>query len=328
MSTPNYPKWTFAARAKNVKQRDPAQAEYFKADVRGISSALVRESLQNSLDAHNGSTEPVRVRFTVVQHDAVHSSRLNRYFKKLPAHLEQCDVPIPPAEEWIRDRSLVVEDFNTFGLMGDPSETTPSKGNHFFYFIRAEGKSGKSGGKGGRWGLGKHVYAMASSINAYWAYTCATDKDRDLLIGTCILTHHDIGDDAFEPDGWWAEDPNELPLPLDDAGLLSGFREDWRLDREAGELGLSVVVPLIGRPPDKGEDEWSSQKLQTIVLEHFGVALLAEELVVEIAMAGTSSTGVVRLDDAAVIDLVSDAGLVADGRAPSTAGHDHRGIHR
>ncbi len=315
LSAPALPRWTFATRARNVKQRDPAQAEYFKADTRGISSALVRETLQNSLDAQTGA-EATRVRFTVVQHDASHAATVSRYFNGLPEHLDQCGVASPPSEQLIRERSLIVEDFNTLGLMGDPVESTPSTGNHFFFFIRAEGKSGKSGGKGGRWGLGKHVYAMASSIHAYWALTRAADKETDLLIGTCILKHHDIGPQAFEPDGWWADDPTDLPLPLGDPELMAQFRSDWRMNRRAGEQGLSVVVPLIG-PASADADEWSLPRLRTIVLEHFGVALLAGELVVEIAAAGPASTHVVRLDDSTVMDLVDDehSGLTPELRA-------------
>ena len=57
--------WVFRERG-NEKHRDPLGAEFFNnEELLSDASSLVREAIQNSLDAKASPDEPVRVRFQI-----------------------------------------------------------------------------------------------------------------------------------------------------------------------------------------------------------------------------------------------------------------------
>ena len=80
-------------------------------------SSLVRESIQNSLDAHDPNvTNPVLLCFKLSE---VASTVTDEYFNGLEEHLEQ---GIPGGNHSLEMKPckyLIVEDFNTTGLLGD-----------------------------------------------------------------------------------------------------------------------------------------------------------------------------------------------------------------
>ena len=56
--------WIFNSRHDFGVETDPTEGEFFVNNDIDRSSALVRETIQNSLDARRDDTEPVEVRFT------------------------------------------------------------------------------------------------------------------------------------------------------------------------------------------------------------------------------------------------------------------------
>jgi hypothetical protein len=59
------PRWEFDRKSPNAPQIEPIQGELFSGEaLEAAASALVRETIQNSLDARAGQ-DPVRVRFTI-----------------------------------------------------------------------------------------------------------------------------------------------------------------------------------------------------------------------------------------------------------------------
>jgi hypothetical protein len=58
------PQWRFRAMQPGEMNVDPIEGEFFTTEaLRSVTDALVRESIQNSLDASAGS-DPVTVRFS------------------------------------------------------------------------------------------------------------------------------------------------------------------------------------------------------------------------------------------------------------------------
>src|SRR5690606_12254777 len=104
----------------------------------GLAEALVREVIQNSTDASDKSG-PVKVCFTVRDLDASGTAALHKYFESLRPHLEQCAVS-DAAIDASKTRVLVVEDFATRGLTGDPAGTDFQ---NFHNFWRVHGDSHK-----------------------------------------------------------------------------------------------------------------------------------------------------------------------------------------
>src|ERR1043166_995118 len=213
-----FPSWHFRTMEPAEVHVDPVHDEFFKAQ--DLADALVRESIQNSLDARiPRSRAPVRVRFRFGVGDPDAASE---YFVGLEPHLQAStktmhtilprrDEPMP---------YLLVEDFGTRGLTGDPHvdpelEPDGEEKNDFFYFWRNVGRSNKGEVDRGRWGLGKAVFTVPSLIRTIFGLTRRFDDDRALLLGQSVLRTHVIGGERVYPYGFFARyDRQKTPLPI------------------------------------------------------------------------------------------------------------------
>lgn len=247
-------KWFFVPSNPQSKKRDPAWAEFFHSAVSIDNNcvALVRESLQNSLDAAQDGVDSVTVRFALAgPRSAVPADKAADYFRLLPDHVRASGFDgVSPDEDC---QYLVVEDFGTTGLLGDPlAAEEPAEGetNHFYYFFRHEGKSGKQQGQRGRWGIGRFVFPMSGRLSSIVALTIRDAKIGDspepLLMGNSVLKAHTVDGQMYEPDGYWGEsaDASKPVQPYRDENLIRAFSEDFRVARTT-EPGLSVVVPFL-----------------------------------------------------------------------------------
>ncbi len=301
--------WIFEELRGAAVRRDPKEAELFKTEQAeegeyAGTDALVREAIQNSIDAHDGDGQ-VRVRIAVHEaHDAPRKQQLKSYFSRLRRPLEARGLdfagtgsPIQPC------RFLVCEDFGTRGLEGDTELFGSASGGeasreHFFWFWRNIGISGKTGDDLGRWGLGKTVYRAASRASCMFGLTVRESDRRALLMGQTVLAIHWNDGKQYQPEGYWCGSRNshDLPLPIEEESELIEFKQDWKLTR-SNEPGLSVVAPFI-------PDEIQADKILQAVAVHFFARILRHELVVEIV---GNKLGTVRLDSdsiAAVCDSI------------------------
>lgn len=178
-------RWHFNTMRPSDKAREPIQGEFFATNaIRNPGEALVREGIQNSLDAQqNGEKVIVRIRVsgadTAVARDDVapflngldeHLRAPGNGLRQIPGDEDNCPV-------------LVFEDFGTTGLTGDPAEWKPQSGsmNHFYHFFRAEGCSDKGEKDIGRWGVGKQVFPRSSRVNTVFPRTVRSDDRKKLL---------------------------------------------------------------------------------------------------------------------------------------------------
>lgn len=242
--------WKFNTMRPSDKAREPIQGEFFAADaISNPGEALVREGIQNSLDARrNGEKVMVRIRISgpdnAVPRDAVAPflSGLDRHVKapgnglrEIPDDQEDCPV-------------LVFEDFGTSGLLGDPAEWNPVSGarNHFYHFFRAEGRSDKGEKDIGRWGVGKQVFPRASRINSIFGLTVRENDKKRLLMGMAVLKSHDLNGTRFAPDGWLGSssvnDDEGLVMPIEEQGFIDSFSRAFDIQR-GDDPGLTIVVP-------------------------------------------------------------------------------------
>jgi hypothetical protein len=279
--------WIQAERHPTSKQRDPIQGEFFNTDsIVTLAAKLTREGIgQNPMDAY--VTSPVVVRVYVSGEDgAVAAQDATKYFGALRRHVAACDAQAAAQFDG-SCRFLVIEDFNTTGLLGDESSTEePPQGvlNHFFYFFRAEGKSGKSGAERGRWGVGKYVFPMASHINTFFGLTIRSEGQNagPLLMGQTVLKNHYVAGKSYEPDGWWAEiNSAGVPVPIAAQEDISEFRHTWRVAR-VDEPGLSIVIPYVR------EDLTANDLKRAIILDYY-LAILSGKFIARIGSASWES---------------------------------------
>ncbi|MBS0266909.1 MAG: hypothetical protein JSS02_33590 [Planctomycetes bacterium] len=283
--------WVFEKLAGAAVRRDPNETQLFKTEQTDEgeyagTDALVREILQNSLDARVG-TGPVRIHLSLHgPQELPERGRLAQYFQRLAAPLRHREIRFDSQGVPVRQEGfLVCEDFGTRGLVGNELlAKDPPPGSRdqqdFFWFWRNIGRSGKTGDDLGRWGLGKTVYRAASQVGCMFGLTVRSTDGRELLMGQAVLRIHEHEGHEYVPEGYWCagcapanSSTPGLPLPISGPAELARFRHEWKLERQPGEPGLSVVVPYVA-PELKG------QNLLQAICVHFFLPIMRGELIV------------------------------------------------
>jgi hypothetical protein len=301
--------WTFERTRPRSARRDPFEAEFFTGEgeteeSHGRTDSLVREVLQNSLDASLRSG-PVRVRFAFSGNDgALRVDQSTRYMAGLLEHLDALGNPTVNRRNGAPTMPfLLIEDFGTKGLTGDPRLTTDpapaaAENESFYWFWRNIGRSGKRGTALGRWGLGKTVFPSASRINAFFGYTIRADDHRRLLMGQAITKIHKLPSGReYEPEGFFHDagaDAEAPQFPFTQEQILKQFAKDFQLARD-DESGLSVVVPYP-------LDFVNSTDIMRSVVVHFFLPILKHDLIVEVSNFGG---GVTRIDADTIRDVAA-----------------------
>ena len=295
--------WNFRKISPSEMNYDPIQGEFFTGS--DIVDRLVRETLQNSLDVKKGK-EPVRIRF------AIHSAepdflkrRSDFYFSGLLPHLHSAGSEFDSSEQELI--YIVIEDFGTTGLTGNPEQTTDDKDNHFYYFFRNVGRSGKGQDKGGSWGLGKWVLPDASQLNAFFALT-RRDDGNTLLMGQAVIKQHIINDVKYDPYGFFSrtkDDESALQIPFneEDGAIIDDFRSDFNLRRN-DESGLSIVIPFLSET----ESTIRAEDIVRAVIKHYFYPIISDNLTVEISDA----TGTKHLRSDNIKDLIPQVDWLED----------------
>jgi hypothetical protein len=204
--------WVFDELRGAAVRRAPNEDEWFKTEQIGEgdyagNDALVREILQNAIDARAGD-HPVRVRLAIHEaEEAPPPSRLANYFGRLRQPLAGRDIDFDssgvPA---IPCRFLVCEDFGTRGLEGnidlfqDPPKTDGLR-QDFYWFWRNIGRSAKTGDDLGRRGLGKTVFRAVSRVRCMLGLTIRPSDRKRLLMGQAVLQNHRDGNKEYVPEG-------------------------------------------------------------------------------------------------------------------------------
>ena len=322
--------WHFETQSPGAMRRAPKESQLFRTEEAGENEyagndALVREVLQNAVDAavsrHADHAEPVRVRFALFEEEkAPPTQRLAQYFARLAPGLKTFDVSIDDdGVPNLPRRFLVVEDFGTRGLTGDPlRHRDPPKGqtgrHDFYWFWRNVGRSGKGDDDLGRWGLGKTVYEAASQIRCRLGLTRRHDDDRSLLFGQATLDLHEFEGQEYVPEGFWCRGVESkgpargLPLPIEEADELASFAREWHLER-GDQPGLSVVVPFV-------PEELTADHLLKAVCVHFFLPIVRGQLEVVVEGAKRPDGGRVEVTRETIQSVCFDV-LKWDGKIAS-----------
>lgn len=298
-------KWYFDEILPGTKQRDSVSEEFFSNGTR--LSAIIRESIQNSLDAWTNpggeGQHPVRVR---IYHSGEQGALPATDYAKYRLGAEEryaspkngLKHPIPSEEEACQ--FITIEDFNTTGLTGrtdcepvdDEDSQHGAEWNYFSFFFRENGTSkGQQKDTRGSWGAGKCVFQRASRLKTSFALSIR-DGSRwnpsEFLVGMATLKiHRDTTLHTWAPDGWFGiktetEQPNQIPKqPVSDAENLAAFKRDFNLKRQ-NEAGTSIVIPYLRLSEEDEGATYNQKNLIRAVLENFLVAIINGELEVEV----------------------------------------------
>jgi hypothetical protein len=291
--------WSTKYIGKNDDELEPMGENFFiNAEVLTLVSSLVRESVQNSIDARLDSTKPVRMRFHVGK---MSTENEERYLSNLYPHVESVFGRRGDGKGEISKKYLVVEDFNTKGLKGNSTSARPEKDplepdkNSFYFFEWKTGESPKGATTLGKWGVGKVVFPFVSQIKSYFVFTsrdlqAAPDGDCNLLFGHNIMRFHDHdGKRCYPTHRSMQIDANGYERPFSDSKLISDFRTDWNLNRVENETGTSIVVPHCSQI-------FTQEAITQCIAQDYFIALLDSILECEISEEGSDSVTILNRD--------------------------------
>lgn len=303
----------FRVPAEEEMERPPTQRDQFDNDDVELVDALVRESIQNSLDAKlKGHQGPVHVAFRIEELDGARLVSANQFLHpdELNAHLRACE--LPPVDPNAPMRVLVVEDFGTSGLTGSFSQWDEMP---FCDFWRRMGRSHKGGQALGRWGLGKLVFSSISRARVFFGLTQRPGESERLLMGQAVLTTHHLNDGTRQDShGFYAAQGTGIQLPERDSATINEFCTAFGV-RRSTEAGLSVVAPYL-------RDNISSDRIVKGILRNYFFPILFGRLVASVGEvtidAGTFASLTAKLDPGhfANGDLASFIQVMKESRDP------------
>jgi hypothetical protein len=278
------PKWHFNKRRPCDRARNPSNDAFFTAEsLENLSEALVREGIQNSLDAAQNDAsgaKSVRIRIAHVTEPSQRAAQIiYDHFAAVAGHFKN-GLGKPDVERLFGSSAgyLVFEDFGTKGLQGDVEEYRLEKAtkNAFFSFFRAEGMSAKEEDKIGRWGIGKQVFPTASRLHSIFGVTVREEDPAKVLMGSAVVRIHTHDGEEYHPDAWFGlRDDLEQPVsPVRDTHFIEDFEKAFGL-RRGREPGLSIVVPSV-------DERVSQSELCRGVVRSFFWPILDGQLVVDI----------------------------------------------
>lgn len=270
----------------DIDQSTSAEA-FVSGNLRDTATALVRESLQNVLDARSDKAHgPVRVRMSLGEVDAEIAME---WFAGLEKHLAMPDAGLPDAPMPDEPcRTLAIEDFETTGLTGDYTRKyKQGEQNNFVNFLYHDGVTGKVGKNLGSRGVGKIVLLMASRARTIFAYTIR-DSDAEcqpLLVGKNLLKYRtDENGQGYAPKSYFvASWPRGAARePVTDPTITTRFADDFSLHR-GNMSGLSILIPYL-------DPSINAQTIRRAVIAEYHYAILSGRLVVELDDNGQCET--------------------------------------
>lgn len=264
------------AQAPDDVTKDLTQRGQFNSERVVLVEALVREAFQNVLDASDpASAGPIRVRVAMKPSDPSGPAFQGGLLLALKDHLTACGMKVADVQ-LTHPGFLVIEDFQTTGLLGPWDNTGASGWNDFF---RSFGASHKGGRTGGRWGLGKLVFTSASAIRTFFALTvhAGDSPPAPLLMGQTVAKTHEVAGTTFGSHGFLCMPgrDGEIQLPVTDPGVIATFAAEAGAVRTL-QPGLSIAVAAPIADVD-------ASQIVTFLLENYFFPIIEGRLVVDVA---------------------------------------------
>lgn len=246
------------------------------------TDTLVREAIQNSLDARLDENKPVIISF----HFHIDKIGPRRAFlQQLIEHRMATDLKIP--DDWGSDKInwLVVEDFHSTGLRGSLKKR---KDDFWGYWLNF-GVTNKSGtGRGGR-GIGRVTFLIASQIQSVIGYTRRRKEDvkvaacgmaalrADEIDGKMRSTHAYLAPEACD-DVYRLYDSPEFQNEMQRAFSFEGYDGEYR-----SGLGLAILYP---------HDDLKENRILAAAIEHFAPAIINNDLMIQVGQTTLNSVSI------------------------------------
>jgi hypothetical protein len=208
---------------------------------------LAREAIQNSCDAEDDPSIPVRVRF---RSRSVPGDSAGQLIRQL-----QLAGTGSPSERGLIEvgdelQLLLIEDFNTVGLGGtERADVSSRPEDNFVRLCRNVGDTQELAGRGGTFGFGKSVYWSHSRLFVVAFYTRFRPTDRTAGASARFMTvgwfhDHDHADARYTGRAWLGDVKNggTIVAPLVDEAAHQ-MAESLGIDRRSeSDRGTSILI--------------------------------------------------------------------------------------
>lgn len=259
---------------------------------------LVRESVQNSLDAAINKTEPVKV---IYRFGKLHLSEHSSFYKllewvnggmtKFPDEDKRAYKNLRNIKETlssIKQKGVIhyleVSDENTVGMDYTSDKRIQSK-TRFYSFLKSLGNSSKpSNTSAGSHGVGKVVFQKISKINTIFVSSKSFEDNKELFEGMSELCTSLIDDVEYEYRGYFCMDDNQEPTMC-----RHDIPEQFRRDK----YGTSVYV--MGVTEDEESQKAYMRDIEKAVVDNFWLSILQGKLVVQIEDSVIEKDNIINL---------------------------------
>ncbi len=239
---------------------------------------IIRENIQNSLDAHLEENVPVEVTIQIGSirlSDIPGLDQLKTRISSLKAGNNYTEKTISYMNSILKSASkeityLSMEDYQTKGLVGANKLHIINKENSYNAYAFSKGLHSDYGQeseivRGGSHGVGKIASNAASELNLM--YFSNHDEDGLKTIGGNIqLIQHEINNEKYQSNGYFAEFNGEHFQAYNNEGYHEVFQKNTR--------GLKIIIPFV-------RDEYNNKaNLIRAVIDGFLLALMKNKLIV------------------------------------------------
>lgn len=212
-----------------------------------ILDSLVRESIQNSLDAANQFNKPVIMKFKTGEFE---KKRLFSQCEKLGNMLASKFPNIPC-------RYLSFRDYNTEGLTGDVIDNGEQNKGNYFKLVKDIGNEQTNSGAGGSCGVGKSLYfrlGVKGFVIYYSRIKLENGKYESRLIA--LMVENERENDSVIPPAekgksktgiaYWGILKNDNILPLIKETEIKEVLDIFDIEQYQGEeTGTTVILPFL-----------------------------------------------------------------------------------
>lgn len=213
-----------------------------------ILDLLVRESIQNSLDAKNEEAAFVSVDFlTGTFNKALLNAELDRITSALNKKYND--------DEY---KFIAIRDSNTVGLTGKLhyDDVTDNQYGNLLKLIYEISKPQEAEGAGGSWGLGKTVYfRVGIGLVIYYSRIINENGQYESRLAASLV-ENEMDSDAFIPmlDGkskrgiaWWGEEiGNNKTRPITDESYIEYILDIFGIKSYEQEMtGTTIIIPYV-----------------------------------------------------------------------------------
>jgi hypothetical protein len=246
----------YGTTSVNVKE---AFAELFNTDQFSNVDTLVRESVQNILDAELNSEKPVEVDFSFGESN---DPFIGEFFSSLKEFRNNC--PNVPYADFSSVKWLVIKDSNTTGLKG---EINGRNNSNFWKYWMNFGSGSKVSGNLGRHGVGRVSIILGSKAHTIIGATLREGEHKPILSGISLL-------DCTNYDGKERSSTSLLVDDFLDQEDIYKLHGADKVDAILNAFGISFDGPGLALIVVSPRDEITPDRIKAAIIEHFASAII------------------------------------------------------